>query len=54
MKYYQLFGPNCSQNVNSQDLLKLGTFDIPNIPISILMSNIILIKYFPSASLRIY
>ena len=30
---------------NAQNLLKFGTFDIPNMPISILMSKIIYMKY---------
>ena len=32
---------------NAQNLLKLGTFDISNMPISILMSKMIFIKYLP-------
>ena len=32
---------------NAQNLLKFDTFDIPNMPISILMSKMIFIKYLP-------
>ena len=49
----QLLGPNLFQDQkylfieikNAYNLLKLGTFDISNIPISILTSKIIFIKY---------
>ena len=49
----QLLGPNFFQNQkylfteieNPQNLLKLGTFDISNIRISILMSKMIFIKF---------
>ena len=33
---------------NTEDLLKFGTFDISNIPMSILMSQIIFIMYLLS------
>ena len=32
---------------NAQNLLKLGTFDISNMQVSILISKIILMKYLP-------
>ena len=49
----QLLGQNLFQDQkylfieikNAYNLLKLGTFDISNIPISILTSKIIFIKY---------
>ena len=44
---YLLLGPNWSQNQECSGLLKFGTFDISNIPISLLMSKIIFIKYLP-------
>ena len=33
---------------NAQNLLKFDTFDISNIPILILMSKIIFVKYLPA------
>ena len=38
---------------NAQDLLKFSKFDISNIPISILMSKIIFIKYLPPVRSRL-
>ena len=47
LNIYHLLGPNWCQN-----LLKFGTFDIWNIPISLLMSKIIFIKYVLPAGLN--
>ena len=38
---------------NAQNLLKFGTLDISNIPISILMSKMIFMKYVPAARGRL-
>ena len=48
---YQIFTA-CSAQIGSkikitQNLLKFGTFNISNIPISILISKIIFMKYLP-------
>ena len=49
--FYEIFTTCCAQNgpkfKNAQNLLKFGAFDISNIPISILMSKVIFIKYLP-------
>ena len=47
MKYLT---PVRSKIKNTQNLLKFGTFNISNIPISILMARIIFMKYLPPAS----
>ena len=39
-------GPNIK---SAHNLLKFGTFDISSVPISILMSKIIFVKYLPPA-----
>ena len=57
----QLLRPNLFQNQNylfieienAQNLLKLGTFGISNIPISIFVSKMIFIKYFYQVSIFI-
>ena len=40
------------KNKSAQNLLKFGTFDISNMPISTLMSKIIFMKYLPPATLK--
>ena len=50
---YHLLGPNWSQNWKFSVLMKLDTFDISSIPISILMSNIIFIKHLPPVRSRL-
>ena len=47
MKYLQPEAQISPKIENTQNLLKFGTFDISNIPISILISKIIFIKYLP-------
>ena len=39
----------CPKIKNGQDLLKFGTFDISNNPISMLMSKMVFMKYLPAA-----
>ena len=55
--FYEIF-TTCSAQIGSkiesaQDLLKFGVFDNLNIPISILMSKMIFIKYLPTARLKL-
>ena len=58
-----MLGQNWSKIKSAQNLLKFGTLDIANMPISILMSKIIFMKHLPivkpklvpkSKMLRIY
>ena len=54
MKYL----PSCQDKIgpktkNAQNLLKLGTYDISNKPVSILMSEIVYIKYLAIVKLKL-
>ena len=42
-----MLSPNWSQNKSAWNLLKFGTTDVSNMPISILMLKIIFMKYLP-------
>ena len=56
--FYKIFTICSAQIVpkikSTQNLLKFGTFHISNIPISILMSKIIFIKYLPLVRPRLF
>ena len=47
LNIYHLLGPSWSKIKYAQKLLKFGLIDISSMPISILMSKIILMKYLP-------